>query len=90
MAVDVSVVISTYNRCTLLANALQALLCQTEDEIEYEILVVDNNSSDQTRDLLQALIAKNQAGKLRYIFAKESDSNIEIFLRGIELVPGGE
>jgi glycosyltransferase involved in cell wall biosynthesis len=71
MAVDVSVVISTYNRCTLLANALQALLCQTEDEIEYEILVVDNNSSDQTRDLLQALIAKNQAGKLRYIFESQ-------------------
>jgi glycosyltransferase involved in cell wall biosynthesis len=67
MAVDVSVVISTYNRCTLLAKALQALLWQTAGEITYEILVVDNNSSDETRDLLQTLTAKNQE-KLRYIF----------------------
>src|SRR6266850_1508708 len=67
MGVDVSVVISTYNRCTLLAKALQALLCQTVGAIRYEIVVVDNNSSDQTRDLLQTLMAKNPE-KLRYIF----------------------
>ena len=67
MAVDVSVVISTYNRCTVLARALQALLCQQANEMSYEILVIDNNSSDQTRDLVQALITKDPE-KLRYIF----------------------
>jgi glucosyl-dolichyl phosphate glucuronosyltransferase len=70
MAVDVSVVISSYNRCTLLARALQALLCQRANEISYEILVIDNNSSDQTRDLVQALITKHPE-KLRYIFESQ-------------------
>jgi len=67
MAVDVSVVISTYNRCTVLARALQALLRQQANEMSYEILVIDNNSSDQTRDLVQGLITKYPE-KLRYIF----------------------
>jgi len=66
MAVDVSVVIPTYNRCNLLAKALEAMLCQTVGEIKYEILVIDNNSSDQTRDFVEALVAKNP-DKLRYI-----------------------
>jgi len=67
MAVDVSVVISTYNRCALLARALQASLSQEANDINYEILVIDNNSSDQTKNVVQALIAEHPA-KLRYIF----------------------
>jgi glycosyltransferase involved in cell wall biosynthesis len=64
---DVSIVISTYNRCELLAGALQALLSQTPADVDYEILLVDNNSSDQTRAVVKALESKNPE-KLRYIF----------------------
>ena len=64
---DVSIVISTYNRCGLLEGALQALLSQTAADVAYEILVVDNNSTDQTRSAVQALAMRNQQ-KLKYLF----------------------
>jgi glycosyltransferase involved in cell wall biosynthesis len=65
--VDVSVVISTYNRCSLLARALESLQHQESVGVSYEILVVDNNSTDETRDVTQRLIAENP-GKFRYVF----------------------
>jgi glycosyltransferase involved in cell wall biosynthesis len=63
---DLSIVISTYNRCALLEDALQTLLRQTE-KLAFEVLVVDNNSSDQTRPLVQSLAAANPE-KVRYFF----------------------
>jgi glycosyltransferase involved in cell wall biosynthesis len=67
MAVDVSVVISTYNRCSLLARALESLLHQESMHVSYEILVVDNNSTDETRAVTQHLIDECSE-KVRYIF----------------------
>ena len=64
---DVSIVISTYNRCELLEGALRALLSQTPADVAYEILLVDNNSTDQTRTVVKALESQNPE-KLRYIF----------------------
>jgi glycosyltransferase involved in cell wall biosynthesis len=64
---DVSIVVSTYNRCGLLDGALRALLSQTPVDLAYEILVVDNNSTDQTRPLVEALARLNQE-KLKYLF----------------------
>ena len=40
---DVSVVISTYNRCERLRHALESLLSQESDGITWEVVVVDNN-----------------------------------------------
>ena len=64
---DVSIVISTYNRCGLLEGALRALLSQTPADVAFEVLVVDNNSTDRTRPLVDALAAQN-AEKLKYVF----------------------
>lgn len=64
---DVSIVVSTYNRCGLLEAALRALLSQTPADVAYEILIVDNNSTDQTRPLVQSLARQNQE-KLKYLF----------------------
>lgn len=44
----ISVVICTYNRAGLLSNALQTLCEQTINKSHYEVLVVDNNSRDNT------------------------------------------
>jgi glycosyltransferase involved in cell wall biosynthesis len=64
---DISIVISTYNRCGLLEGALRALLSQRPADVAYEILVVDNNSTDQTRPLVQSLAMQNRE-KLKYLF----------------------
>jgi len=48
----ISVVVCTYNRVNLLAEAIHALCHQTLDKSEYEVIVVDNNSADGTRELV--------------------------------------
>jgi glycosyltransferase involved in cell wall biosynthesis len=68
MSVDLSVVLSTYNRCAVLKNALEKLLAQRTIGIEYEILVVDNNSSDATKETIQSFTQKDS--RFRYIFEK--------------------
>ena len=45
----ISVVVCTYNRADLLASVLQSLCEQTLNCSHYEIIVVDNNSGDNTR-----------------------------------------
>src|SRR5688500_17877928 len=63
---DLTVVVSTYNRADRLPLALKALVEQTGD-VQYEVLVVDNNSTDSTRDVVNALAASS-GGKIRYAF----------------------
>ena len=45
---DVTVVISTFNRCEQLRHALDSLLGQQTDGVTWEAVVVDNNSTDDT------------------------------------------
>lgn len=65
-ACDVSVVLSTYNRADRLPFAIEALLSQSGD-VAYEVIVVDNNSSDATADVMARLAAR-ASGRLRYVF----------------------
>jgi glycosyltransferase involved in cell wall biosynthesis len=63
----VSVVISTYNRSPGLARALRALASQTGG-VAYEVVVVDNNSNDDTRGVVSRF-ARDTGGRLiRYAF----------------------
>jgi GT2 family glycosyltransferase len=50
---DVSVVVCTRNRATLLADALASLYDLSTDEFVYEIVVVDNGSTDGTRAVVK-------------------------------------
>lgn len=61
-----TVVICTFNRAGLLAGALQTVCAQTMESDRYEVLVVDNNSTDET-----AVVVKEAEGLhtfVRYIF----------------------
>jgi GT2 family glycosyltransferase len=62
----ISVVMSTYNRADRLGAAIDSLLEQTGD-LSYEIIVVDNNSTDDTRAVVEAISAR-AGGRLRYAF----------------------
>ncbi|MBO8460061.1 MAG: glycosyltransferase family 2 protein [Bacteroidetes bacterium] len=48
----ISVLICTYNRGAVLKDCLDSLLCQTTDMSQFEVLVVNNNSSDITEELV--------------------------------------
>ncbi len=53
--VDLSVIIPTYNRKDMLKECLDSLFNQTYPEDKYEIIVVDDGSTDGTEDLVKNL-----------------------------------
>src|SRR5687767_16070 len=62
---EVSIVIPTYNRSGLLRDAVKSVL-QQECECTFEIVIVDNNSTDDTKTVVQSL-NEEQPGKLNYV-----------------------
>jgi glucosyl-dolichyl phosphate glucuronosyltransferase len=67
-SLKITVVLCTYNRCKTLARALQNLAAsKMPDAVSWEILVVDNNSSDQTRAVV-ACFCNEYPGRFRYAF----------------------
>jgi glycosyltransferase involved in cell wall biosynthesis len=63
----VSVIICTHNRAARLGAAIQSVLEQEAAGVPFELLVVDNASTDDTRERVQALTAAS----VRYIFEPE-------------------
>lgn len=63
----VSVIIPTYNRAHLLPITLLSFLAQDYPNGRFEILVVDNNSTDITRDVVTQYIG-NSSVSVKYIF----------------------
>lgn len=61
-----SVVITTFNRANLVKNALNTVLNQTEKD--YEIIIVDDGSTDDTFDLIKDNI--KQYSNIKYIYHK--------------------
>ncbi len=61
-----SVVVPTRNRVGSLGRCLDGLDAQTVDRCSYEVIVVDNGSSDGTRELVQRRL--DDSGLLRYAF----------------------
>ncbi len=54
----ISVIVCTFNRERLLSDCLQALADQTISNDSYEVLMIDNNSSDRTPDLCAGFTKK--------------------------------
>jgi glycosyltransferase involved in cell wall biosynthesis len=72
---DISVIICTYNRCDILPKALKSVLSQKSGDTRYEVLIVDNNSTDQTRQVCESFLLEGHHN-LRYIFeAKQGISH---------------
>ncbi len=64
----ITVILCTFNRCQLLAKTLNSVAHSTlPDAVDWEVLVVDNNSSDQTPDVVNSFCHK-YPGRFRYLF----------------------
>lgn len=63
----VSVVVPTHRRPVLLQRCLAALLAQTLDAEQFEIVVVDDGAEDRVRALVLDLAARHEAPALRYL-----------------------
>lgn len=65
-SVRASLIICTYDRADLLEIALDSLTAQTADPTSFEIIVVDNNSADHTKAVVDT--ARERLPNLRYLF----------------------
>ena len=66
---DISIVICTCNRAAMITQAVQSLLQQESGgKFAYEVLVIDDGSTDDTGAVVQRLIDQKQHDNLRYIY----------------------
>jgi glucosyl-dolichyl phosphate glucuronosyltransferase len=73
---QITVILCTYNRCQSLPKALESIAAsQLPDSIGWEVLVIDNNSKDQTRGVIDDF-CQRYPGRFRYMFEpKQGKSN---------------
>jgi glucosyl-dolichyl phosphate glucuronosyltransferase len=65
---NVSVVLCTYNRCKSLARTLRSIAAsESANYFEWEVVVVDNNSTDDTRVVVDEF-SRQYPGRFRYLF----------------------
>jgi glycosyltransferase involved in cell wall biosynthesis len=89
--IELSVIIPTRNRADYLKDALESVLNQTLNKDIYEIIVIDNGSTDNTREVVEQLNQLHQK-RIRYFYeptpglhvgrhlgAKESRSDILVY-----------
>jgi glycosyltransferase involved in cell wall biosynthesis len=68
VAINISVILCTYNRCQSLAKALESIAATTfSNSLEREVLVIDNNSSDRTREVVEGF-CRRFPDHFRYVF----------------------
>lgn len=64
----ITVILCTYNRCASLAKTLASIAASSLlESVEWEVLVVDNNSTDQTRAVVEGF-GRQFSGRFRYLF----------------------
>ena len=66
--IRLSLVIATYNRAEQLMVTLGSVAMQSAQAETWECIVVDNNSSDNTRERIEAFQSKHNTLNIRYIF----------------------
>jgi len=63
----ISIIVPTYNRSELLQSAINSLLKQgTEGYFSYEIIIIDDASTDETSEVVGEII-KHSPGLVRYV-----------------------
>ena len=66
---DITVAICTYNRAKLLDETLASMQCISYPSEKWELLVIDNNSSDNTREVTESYAGK--ALSPRWVFEEK-------------------
>jgi glycosyltransferase involved in cell wall biosynthesis len=68
---SISCIIPTLNRSAFLRNTIKSLINQTVAPDLYEIIVVDNGSTDETKEISQNLMKETPSRQIRYMFDPE-------------------
>jgi glycosyltransferase involved in cell wall biosynthesis len=81
---DISVIIATYNRASILQGTLESLAALQPQGISHEIIVVDNNSSDNTKAVVEEFAER---APIRYLFEERQGKNYALNT-GVEAAQG--
>lgn len=74
----ISVIIPTYNRCEQLKITLTSLLEQyLNPSFVYEVLVIDNNSTDRTKETVENMMGSFE-GRLHYFFERQQGKSFAL------------
>jgi glucosyl-dolichyl phosphate glucuronosyltransferase len=80
---NISVILCTYNRCQGLARALESVAASRMPEsLDWQVLIVDNNSQDQTREVAEAFCWRDSR-HFRYVFESQQGKSFALN-RGIQ------
>ena len=83
----ITVILCTYNRCASLTKALESIMAsKMQSAAEWHVLVVDNNSKDETRDVVEQF-CRRYPGRLRYLFEPQPGKSFAL-ASGIREAPG--
>jgi glucosyl-dolichyl phosphate glucuronosyltransferase len=74
-AIQISVIICTYNRALYLTDALDSLYRQTLPRLHFEVIVVNNNSTDNTEYLCKQYIDAHPDMQIIYLNEKEQGAS---------------
>ncbi|MEY3236621.1 MAG: hypothetical protein RI883_722 [Bacteroidota bacterium] len=83
----ISIIICTYNRELYLPKCLEHLKNQTEDPSNFEIILVNNNSTDNTEGICEKFVHVNPSLQVKYV--KEINPGLSYARnKGIEIASG--
>ena len=75
---DITVILCTCNRCQGLAKTLESVAASNlPTTVDWEVLVVDNNSTDDTRGVVQD-VCRRHHGRFRYVFEPQSGKSFAL------------
>ncbi len=75
---NVTIILCTYNRCEILKKALESISeLKLPTSVEWEVLIVDNNSTDQTRNVVQGYCCRFP-GRFRYLFEPQQGKSFAL------------
>lgn len=67
----ITAIVCTYNRCQSLLQTLESIAGSILPEsVDWEVVVVDNNSKDQTREVVESF-CRRYPGRFRYVFESQ-------------------
>jgi glucosyl-dolichyl phosphate glucuronosyltransferase len=83
----VTVILCTYNRCESLKTALSSIAaCVMDPSVPWDVLVVDNNSSDNTREVALTF-CRQHPDRFRYVFEAQQGKSFALNT-GVRHAPG--
>src|ERR1700674_3750141 len=83
----ISIILCTYNRYQSLTRALESVAAsQMPESVDWQVLILDNNSKDQTREVAEAF-CRRYPSHFRYVFESQQGKSFALN-RGIREAPG--